>query len=226
MKEHPRDASDLASAYLRQALDGFDSGHDPGEQAVEREASRMMRGVSEHLLKSRASLVNLSVETIEAFTDHRNAAAWMLDSLYCHDLLERIPNMVRRTLELSALHIEKRNRPTGSVLVFYEQAVRCYIFGLWQAAAVLARGTVETALRETLEGKPRDTLGDLIPLAVQMRLFPSDAFEALNVVKLLGDPAVHGTAVSENDAKRLVVCARAVIVALFRGRLGAESRPT
>jgi hypothetical protein len=62
--------------------------------------------------------------------------------------------MVRRTLELSALHIPENQRPVGAVRVFYEQVVRCYIFGLWQAAAVLARGTVETALREKLDGNP------------------------------------------------------------------------
>lgn len=146
-----------------------------------------------------------------------DANAWMLDSLFCHDLLERVPQMVRRTLELSALHIEEGHRPVGSVHVFCELAVRCYIFGLWQAASALARGTVETALREKLGALRRNSLGDLITAASRRRLLKPEAFEALNVVKLLADPAVHGEEVGENDAKRLMICTRMVIVVGDRG---------
>jgi Domain of unknown function (DUF4145) len=101
----------------------------------------------------------------------------------------------------------------------------CDVFGLWQAASVLARSTVETALREKVKGQSRDKLAQLIETAVRQRALTGHAIEAASVVKPLGDSAVHGNAMKEQDAKKLVTCAREVVIALFGGRMGDESRP-
>ena len=131
----------------------------------------------------------------------------------------------RRLWTESHTFVAKDTLPRGPVHVFYEQAIRCYVFGLWQATAVLARGTVETALRERLEAQPRDALSALIEMAVRRRLLVEHAIEAANFVKVVGDHAVHGQIVKEAEVKKLVTCAREVLIQLFRGRLGEESRP-
>jgi hypothetical protein len=99
------------------------------------------------------------------------------------------------------------------------------VFGLWQAASVLARSTVETALREKVSGHRRHTLAEMIEIAVRQRVLTGHAIEAVNVVKVLGDQAVHGEAMKEQSAKKLVMCVREVVIHLFGGRMGDESRP-
>jgi hypothetical protein len=216
---------DPSSTFLLEMLDGRDVEDDPANAVAERQAAKLVRAITQNILSSRQRLTDQPIEALDELMSSSNAGTWLLDDFYCHELLERVPKMVRRTLELSSLAIPAAMLPKSSVHVFYEQAVRCYIFGLWQAAAVLARGTVETALRERVQGTERDKLAQLIALAVRQRALVGPSIQAASVVKLLGDRAVHGEAVRAQDAKKLVTCAREVILTLFGGRMGAESRP-
>jgi hypothetical protein len=219
------DPPELSSTFLLEVLEGRDVEEDPKNADAEREAARLVRTITQKILNSREKLVDLPIDALDELISVRDAGKWLLDDFYCYELLERIPKMVRRTLELSSLTIPADRLPKSSVHVFYEQAVRCYVFGLWQAAAVLARSTVETALRERVKGHPRDKLAQLIEMAVRQRALTGHAIEAASVVKSLGDCAVHGDAIKEQDAKKLVTCAREAVIALFGGRMGDESRP-
>ncbi len=90
---------------------------------AEREAARLVRAITQKVLNSRQTLVDLPIESLDELMAFRSAGTWLLDDFYCHELLERVPNMVRRTLELSSLVIPADMLPKGSVHVFYEQAV-------------------------------------------------------------------------------------------------------
>lgn len=219
------DPPELSSTFLLELLEGRDVDEDPKSADAEREAARLVRTITQKVFNSRATLADLPIDALDELISVRAAGKWLLDDFYCHQLLERIPKMVRRTLELSSLTIPADRLPKSSVHVFYEQAVRCYVFGLWQAAAVLARSTVETTLRERVKGHSRDKLAQLIEIAVRQRALIGHAIEAASVVKSLGDSAVHGDAMKEQDAKKLVMCAREVVIASFGGRMGDESRP-
>ena len=222
----PLDPPEISSTYLLEVLDGRDEEHDPENAEAERRAAALVRTITQKTVNSRQKLIDLPIETLDELLHYRAASRWLLDDFFCHDLLERIPKMVTRTLELSSLTIRADALPKGSMHVFYEQSVRCYIFGLWQAASMLARGTVETALRERIGGQGRDRLSDLIDIAVKKRILVGPAIEAANFVKVVGDHAVHGEAMSEQKAKKLVICAREVLSTLFDGRIGIESRPS
>jgi hypothetical protein len=65
----------------------------------------------------------------------------------------------------------------------------------------------------------------LIEIAVRQRALFGPGIEAANIVKVLGDQAVHGEAMKEQNAKKLVTCAREVVIGLFGGRMGEQSRP-
>jgi hypothetical protein len=216
---------EISSTFLLDVLEGRDAEEDLVNATAEREAARLVRAITQKVLNSRQKLVDLPIESLDELMAFRGAGTWLLDDFYCHELLERVPKMVRRTLELSSLAIPADMLPKGSVHDFYEQAVRCYIFGLWQATSVLARGTVETALREKVNGQLRDKLAQLVEVAVRRRMLTGPAIEAANVVKVLGDQAVHGEAMKEQTAKKLLTCAREVVISLFGGRMGEESRP-
>jgi hypothetical protein len=220
-----RQPPELTSAFLLNVLEDRDAQDDPTHAAAEREAARLVRVITRQVLDSRQNLVDLPIDSLDELVSFRQAGTWLLNDFYCHDLLTRVPKMVRRTLELSSLTIPADRLPKGSVSVFYGQAIRCYIFGLWQAAAVLARSTVETALREKVQGHVRDRLEQLIAHSVRLGVLNGHAIEAASVVKALGDPAVHGKLVKEQDAKAMVTSAREVVLAVFGGRMGDESRP-
>jgi Domain of unknown function (DUF4145) len=225
MRQPASNPPPLSSSFLLEALEDRDAEHDPANAAAEREAARLVRAITRQIVDSRHKLTNLPADALDELLAFRSAATWLLDDFYCHDLLQRVPKIVRRTLELSSLAIPVATLPRSSVHVFYQQAVHCYVFGLWQAAAVLARGTVETALRERVNGQPRDRLAHLIRAAVRARVLKGPGIDAANIVKVAGDLAVHGEAVKEQTAKKLVTCAREVVMALFEGRMGVESRP-
>jgi hypothetical protein len=203
-------------------MDARDAEQDPANGAAEREAARLVRAISRKVLSSRQNLADLPIESLDELVSARQAGTWLLDDLYCHDVLERVPRMVRRTLELSSLAIPADRLPKGSVHVFYEQAVRCYIFGLWQAASVLARSTVESALREKLNGGNRDKLAQLIESATRARVLTAHAADAARSVKTFGDLAVHGSEIKEAESKKLVTCAREVVLCLFGGRIAGS----
>jgi hypothetical protein len=226
MRPQPDPLPSLSSSFLLEVLEGRDVEDDPDHAEAEQEAARLVRALTRQIVDSRHKLMDLPIEALDELLAFGSAGTWLLDDFYCHELLERVPKIVRRTLELSSLAIPAATMPRSTVHVFYEQAVRCYVLGLWQAAAVLARGTVETALRERVTGRPRDKLAQLIEAAVRQRALKGPAVEAANVVKVVGDQAVHGEAMKEQAAKRLVTCAREVVLALFGGRLGNESRPS
>jgi hypothetical protein len=179
----------ISSTFLLDVLESRDAEHDPVNAAAEREAARLVRAITRKVLISRQNLADLPIDSLDELMSFRGAGTWLLDDFYCHELLERVPKMVRRTLELSSLTIPADMLPKGTVHIFYEQAVRCYVFGLWQAASVLARGTVETAFREKVKGQPRDKMAQLVEIAVRRRVLTGPAIEAANVVKLLGDRA-------------------------------------
>jgi hypothetical protein len=222
---HAPELPEMSSAFLLDVLEGRDAEDDAANAAAEREAARLVRAITQNILNSKQKLADLPIEQLDGLLSFRSAGTWLLDDFYCHELLERVPKMVRRTLELSSLAIPAAALPKSSVNVFYEQAVRCYVFGLWQAASVLARGTVETALREKVKGQPRQKLAHLIEIAVRQRALFGPGIEAANIVKVLGDQAVHGEAMKEQNAKKLVTCAREVVIGLFGGRMGEQSRP-
>src|SRR5262245_20100309 len=74
-----------------------------------------------------------------------DALDFLLDELYCRDLLKQVPQFVDRTRRLRSLTLE--GVPDRDSLAYLIEAANCYISGTTLAAVALARAAMELSLK-------------------------------------------------------------------------------
>jgi hypothetical protein len=122
-----------------------------------------------------------------------------LDARYAHEVVEVLRKIMSRigTLDpLSDLSI-----PNRSVQLAFEEAHRCYLYGLPKACVALCRSTIEAGLREclkTVEEKSTDELELCEMLRLQsVRSFLGSLHQSAQDVRIAGNHAVHYSDVFE-----------------------------
>lgn len=107
----------------------------------------------------------------------------------------RIGDMVKRYRDLSFFFVKEK--PRQLVINRLKEALECYVYGFFQGCALLCRSTLETALKEKIEGNlgqsliQKKTLGPLIDDAMRFGIISKDDYELANKIKSTGDGSAH-----------------------------------
>lgn len=200
--------------------------HQPDEEfdaEEHQEEEKIVRSIMRYLLRSREGFSDAEIAKwnalFEKLEDKDTLDMW-LDEYYVHDMLERIPKMVRRTKRFST--IVPNRTPSKEINLYLREATRCYIFGFWHASVSLCRATVEQALRERVNGKPSDRFYEMLKVAQVKGLVDSADAHMAEKAYATGRDVLHGKRLSEGRAADLAFDAlsgaRGVLIRLFSAR--------
>ena len=141
----------------------------------------------------------------------------MLDQFYSKELLAAVPGFVERTQDLRTVTFAGVADPES--LAYLREAASCYIYGLFQATAALARGAMELRLRVRLGMLVgQQVVGglDLKELLARYgdRVLGKQGIKLAAVVRVTGNQVLHEQAVGSNKALEALEGARTVILEL------------
>lgn len=139
-----------------------------------------------------------------------------LDIALCRQLITRVPFMVDRLLSFDRLSVELEASDT--VAVYFEQAMRCYVQGLNDAAVALARACMERALKETLRVPHSEALDleALVSAAGRTRALDDAHLHLARQVQRAANAVLHRQNCTDGQATDAVFGVRAVLVQLYR----------
>jgi len=130
---------------------------------VDKEArgvGKVIRHVATGFIRARTAPVLDSKADLERFLEDvsRLTGDDPLDDYFTRMLLEQIPHFVERSKNLGELVVG--GLPSPRVTSYFKQATSCYIYGLYDAVAVLSRAVIEFSLEERFSqhGIPKPTV--------------------------------------------------------------------
>jgi hypothetical protein len=139
-----------------------------------------------------------------------------IDAVFVRTFLNGLEEMRRRFFTIPAMVLSDRLPP--AVRVYIAQATRCYLFGLFQAAAVLARAALEGALADQLappnSRRQQDRKLESLIRDAEHLLEAADLVAAGDV-REVGNRAAHGQVVQREEAGRCVATVRGLIGRLY-----------
>lgn len=142
-----------------------------------------------------------------------------LDEYFTLQALTSIAGVTHRWQTLA--HLGFANSPGKTVAGYLRQAVGCYLYGMYDAAAVLCRTALEFALRERLgsvglmSGQIRTELERLIEFCAKSRLLTPDIRGKADRVRKLGNGAIHTSSCGERKALGQLLDTREVLAHLY-----------
>jgi hypothetical protein len=180
------------------------------------EMRAMLHVLQTMVLESYESVSLLEREgAVHILREQPESCAYLLDDYFSRLVVGRVPDMVRRTMRFDP--IAATTPPAPAVNVCLREAVRSFLFGLFQAAVALARAALERALRERIPYASVNNwqLEDLIRAAATFRALEPSAVQFATDVRLAGNTVLHGEQCSETLAFDVLVKARGVLEALY-----------
>ncbi|MGA9527428.1 MAG: DUF4145 domain-containing protein [Terriglobales bacterium] len=120
-----------------------------------------------------------------------------LDAAFASEMLDQLETSVAKTRECRVLRV---HHASPWVQQYFEEAHRCYIYGLEVACAVLCRGLLEAVLTDLIDptsGLSRDTsaqsshLSKMIDEAANRSLLSAKRIAACEMIRDCGNSAIH-----------------------------------
>ena len=150
----------------------------------------------------------------EAARGARGSLEDILDDYFCRQFVSEVPKIVSRALNLRPLFARKIR--TGPVEAYLEEALRCFVFGHFQAAVGLSRSALEEGLRESVRATLRilptdDRMVMLLKAAERMRLMPTHYLQDASDVRNLANDVLHGQPCDEPQALEILRKTRRVL---------------
>lgn len=148
-----------------------------------------------------------------------------LETYFTRIGLAAAPNLVKRSRRLEAVGL--KGDPGRRVSRYFYQAASCYLYGFYDAVAVLSRAVVEAALEDRVEYSASATQGNqdrrgylerLINWARTTGILDDETSSTAHSVRLLGNKAIHEEPVNELEARRAITDA----VRVLRSASGSE----
>lgn len=178
----------------------------PGERAEGVENIHKIRAVISSLLNAkRAPQRELSDEIIqkvlEIFGDED------LDEYLTILELKGVPGIVTRWKKLRVLQVVLL--PGERVTDYVRQATTCYLYGLYNAAAILCRAVLQFALEEAFQRRGgldlsrvgrRDYIDSLIKFALNTKIISPELAGQAHKIRKIGNDSVHKANCSEAKA--------------------------
>jgi Domain of unknown function (DUF4145) len=143
---------------------------------------------------------------------------WM-DIVFLRSFVNRLHDMRRRFFAIPAVVL--REEMPAEVRAYTIQSAECYLFGLCEAAAVLARAALERALSdhcsrgEAPSNGLERTFSELLLISRQRQLLPHEDLSDAYKVKEIGNRAAHGEVIAPDEAMSCIQIIRRLIAKLY-----------
>jgi hypothetical protein len=170
------------------------------------------RKVVSKFVKSRSSPMIESVEEIEKLLAEFSQIADedLLNEFLTERSLNEIPRYAERLRKLISLRVGKP--PGKKVENYYRQATNCYMFGLYDAVAILSPSILQFSLEEALKEKvlplfPQETKGyleSLIDRAKKVGILKNEHLPLAHTIRKVGNKAVHVNSTDEATARKVI----------------------
>lgn len=144
-----------------------------------------------------------------------------LDRYFSNEVVDKLPEMLRRASHLSPLQINTNNGLPSDVERYFCEAHQCYLYGFPVACAVLCRAILEASLRMKLQGKFPD-LADRIEEAHAQGMLSQERRVWAYEVKDAGNNAIHqydrfAKGDLSNKVEECLIKTRAIVEELLAG---------
>jgi len=228
----------MYSEYLLDQLEDFCKFVDEEEQKdsemtdEDREAVKFVLGLCRLMVEGKTQWLeprHLNMrQTLEDFEAVFDKFEDEVDRLLTRRALEEVNVMARRLRGVPSIFLVRY--PPAQVRNCLREATRCYLYGLFQASAVLSRVTLERALEDRLRARGANVLPmsvqahrrkdsvilNLLDRAREERVIGGEDFERLNKVREIGNNAAHGRPVEGSDARSALANLRGVLERIYR----------
>lgn len=139
----------------------------------------------------------------------------MLDQFYSKELLAAVPGFVERTQDLQALTFA--GVADQESVEYLRESATCYIHGLFQATAALARSAMELRLRKRIGVLAGSQVGSELELNELLqrygeRVLSRQGTKLAAMVRVTANQVLHEQAVTASKALEVLEGARAVIL--------------
>ena len=144
----------------------------------------------------------------------RNELGDVIDHFWCRDLLREVPSIVKRVQKLEDLKTEQS--PSEIVQLYFGQAMRCLVTGMFEASCALTRACLEQALRDAVpQAEGIVDLEALIRWAGHSRKLDTAHMQMADTVRRLGNDVMHKRSCTEDQASEAAMMLRAVVGVLY-----------
>ncbi len=200
---------------------GEDMAPEPEEQARIRQENEENTRFFREIVKSRREPTLTIPEGLTGLLrEHLGSERFdeILDDVLTREAIYAIPGAVSRWKRLQ--HLAVSLTPDPEIANVLRQATTCFLWGLYDAAAILCRTSIELSVQTLLqrqggmrlpESRPQDYLRRLIDLALRSRLMTPTVAQAAHKVRTLGNTAAHKTGCGKADVVH-TLAATAVVV--------------
>jgi hypothetical protein len=135
---------------------------------------------------------------------------------------EKLSGMIDRIEELDIVLVKES--PTKMIIDRMKEAFECYIYGFFQASAVLCRAILEESLRDLAEKKfgkrPSEQLTDLLKGLEKYKLISKELLEKGLDIRDVGNKSAHDPeGCSPKDALRSITNTRMLLEALYKKQM-------
>lgn len=120
--------------------------------------------------------------------------------------INEVPGIAGRVINIRPIAVKKR--PNSLVYYYYNQCINCYIHGLIEASAVMARSVLDYSLREVLKTnktayirfvKSDDSLESLIATCGEHNILTGELIKKADNVRRKGNAAIHKRKINEQE---------------------------
>jgi len=202
--------AEFIDAYLRKPLKSLMKGK-PDPKSLFKVNMFLKRLASESInSQMRPNLVSVvQGDDIYENTLKDTSIDWV-ENYFIRAALHEIPNCILRARQLIKLNVKY---PPGSKIEHYfEQACRCYIYGLNDAVAIMSRAVIEFSLKEMISYYKKDTSGhassghieDLINTGIFYKLIKKDNIYISHRIRKVGNKAIHNSSISDTEARQSI----------------------
>ena len=182
-----------------------------------REARRFFEKAVRIATRSVESLSEQWIEKLQGLLrddqDHFRSA---IDDFYSRKAVEGIRATVNRFLRLEPALVAEI--PKRDIVLYLEQATRCYLYGLSQACVALSRAAVEIALDDKFVKHrvlPVGTMEMKIKHAQKSRFITEEAAILADRVRIAGKTVLHKKPVTDEVARDTLDAARGALVRFY-----------
>ena len=190
----------------------------PGERQESRKAQEYISLVAKYIVMSREVLLNEGLSQLDSLVQQeKDLVENMLDEHYALRLIEEVPSMVERTLQLSRLTaLQTPSRQTNR---YISEAMRSYIQGFPVASIAISRAAFEQALKEKLGRQGDGEYQELRKLVDDARkwniLSPTGYIAAKDLIKMCNRVLHEEPMKDEEKSLEILVGIRALLEELY-----------
>lgn len=153
----------------------------------------------------------------------------VLDQHLTMEALKEIPAQVERLRNLRVLQVGAE--PSKKVSIYFHQASLCYLYGLYDAVAILSRSVLQFALEEALDARRLGVrsidgglgyLKNLVVFARRANVLTDRLLPLAERIRVTGNRASHVNKTQEADARQVMIDTVAVLRHLYAALSGGS----